>query len=138
MNRRNLLTTAAATVMLPSAVKAAEYGQVAHPDADLIIACNEYLRIERAWSAHCEAVGERDIEDDDPALAMLEPLPALVEQIVALRATTAEGHLARARCMAFAFLPGHSACQDDPEGATEDRLEAAMLRDLTRMERGPA
>ena len=74
----------------------------------------------------------------DPGLAILGPAPALVEVIVALPAITAEGHLARARCMAFYYLFGHSGCRDNPEGAAEDRFKSALLRDLATMERGPA
>ena len=133
MNRRSLLTGGTASVLLPGAAKAAVVQP--HPDADLIAACTEFLRIQRAWDAYAQA-NPGDIEADDPNVVMLEPLPALVEQIVALRATKAEGHLARARCMAFPYLPGHSACHENPKAAEEDRFEAAQLRDLVAMERG--
>ena len=140
MNRRSLLSAAAASVMLPAVVKSkgitVTVTPPGHPDAELIAACVEYLRIQRALSAYCANAGEKDIEPDDPGLAMWKPIPALIEQIVAFRATTAEGHLARARCMAFPYLPGHPACHDDPEAAPEDRFEAAQLRDLVAMERG--
>jgi hypothetical protein len=109
---------------------------VAHPDAILIAACNEYLRIEREFSAYYDSLHGVDMEAGDPAFAILDPIPALVEQIVAIRATTADGHLARARCMAFTYLPHHRACQDDPNQAAEGRFHAAMLRDLTQAERG--
>jgi hypothetical protein len=107
-----------------------------HPDAALIVACEEYLRIKREFSAYYDSLHGIDMEAGDPAFAILDPIPALVEQIVAARATTPDGHLARARCMAFTYLPHHRACQDDPEAAAEDRFHAAMLRDLARAERG--
>ena len=140
MNRRSLLTATVASVMLPGAVKAEGRGHVQGsdktPDAALIAACNEYLSINQAWSTYCST--RCDIELGDPGLTMLEPLAALVEQIVVLRATTAEGHLARARCKAFYWLPEADVCKDDPAGAAEDRFEAAELRDLIAMEREAA
>ncbi len=105
--------------------------------ADLITACSEYLRIQREFEAYYDTL-PGDIEVGDPGLSILSQAPVLVEVIVAWRATTAEGHLARARCMAFFYLPSNSACRDNPEGAAEDRFEAALLRDLVAMERGPA
>ncbi len=141
MNRRNLLTAAAASVMLPGAVMAAGISVTGmpsgRPDAELLTACGEFLRLQREFEAYCTGL-PGDMEDDDPAWAMLDPLPGLVEQIVTLRATTAEGHLARARCRAFPWLPQARACQDDPEAAAEDRFMAAELRDLVAMECGAA
>jgi hypothetical protein len=103
------------------------------PDAQLIEACNEFLRIERAYEAACQALGDKDIEPDDPANAMLAPVEALTEKIVALRAVTADGFLARARCAAFFYRPEHSACQDDPEEGCDSRFMAAILRDAVRL-----
>ena len=48
MNRRNLLTAAAASVMLPGAGKS---GQSVHPDADLLAACAVHDDLERAYLA---------------------------------------------------------------------------------------
>jgi hypothetical protein len=105
------------------------------PDAELIAACNEYLRIQRAFEvAYDEHDG--DMEPGHPALDILDPIPALTEQIVALRATTAEGIAARMQCAAFHYLPSHHACQDDPDAGSDDRFEAAVLRDMVAMERG--
>ncbi len=133
MNRRNLLTAAAASVMLPGAVNANGKTLLA-PDAELMAVCADYLRIQRAFEAYFDTL-PGDIENDDPAWSMLEPVPALVERIVSLRAITPEGHLARGRCLVTHYLPGYPGCQDDPEGATEDRFKAAILRDLVQMER---
>ena len=138
MNRRNLLTAAAASVMLPGAVKAEGAGQPVHPDAELIAACAEYRRIQWAFEAYYDTLPDGDIDDDDPAWAMLGPVNALVEQIVALRATTAEGHLARGRALAFHYQPHHASLQDDPDRAFSDRAQAAALRDLVSIERGAA
>jgi hypothetical protein len=68
-------------------------------------------------------------------MAMLDPIPALTEQIIALRATMPEGITARAKCAAFHYLPSHSACQDDPSSSDGDRFETALLRDMVAMER---
>ena len=107
------------------------------PDAPLIAACEEFLRIDREFSAFCQARGDEELErDSEVGLAMLAPQKALAEQIVAARATTAEGHLARLRIIAFGILPKNSQCQDVPGAAMVDRLRAATLRDLVAMERG--
>ena len=134
---RRVLLGGAAVLAAAPAVSAATLPLRPHPDADLIAACTEYLRIQRAFEAYYDTL-PGDIEDGDPGIAIVSQAPALVEAIVALRATTAEGHLARARCMSFFYLPAHSACRDNPEGAVEDRFEAALLRDLVAVERGPA
>ena len=56
MNRRNLLTAVAASVMLPGAVKPDGAGQIAHPDAELIAACAEYRRIQWAFEAYYDTL----------------------------------------------------------------------------------
>ena len=100
-----------------------------NPDAELIAACNEFLRINRAFEAAYNALSG-DMENDDPAWDMLNPVPELTERIVALRAQTAEGFLARARCAAFFYMRDEaSACQDDPNVDTDSRFMAATLRD---------
>ncbi len=100
----------------------------ATPDADLIAACADYLRIQRAWSAYCESL-DGDVEKNDPNVSMLDPLATVAEKIVALTATTAEGHAARARCMAFWYLPSHRIAQDDPDG---DRAGCPTTRSQCR------
>ena len=105
------------------------------PDADLIAACDRFLAIQREFEAYYDTL-PGDMEDDDPAWAMLDPLPELEGQIVTLRAVTAEGHFARARCAAFSYLPHHPSCQDSPDAPRETRFKAAGLRDLVHAERG--
>lgn len=121
----------AARTVLPMAAKAGE----PHPDAALIAACNEYLRIQQAFEAAFVAL-PGDMDDDDPAWSLLDPLPAFEEQIVAHRATTSEGHFARSLCVAFTYLPTHPSCQDNPLDPREDRFEAAGMRDMVRLVRG--
>jgi hypothetical protein len=139
--RRGLLAGATVLAVAPveaSAVMASgRYVQTSdtHPDADLIAACDEYLRVQWKFEAYLDAQ-PGDIADDDPGLAILDPIDALRDKIATTVATTAEGHYARLRCIAFHFLPNHSSCQDDPDGATEDRFRAANLRDAVRVVRG--
>ena len=136
-SRRHALFAAATSVVIGSGITAGAAASVADfvpADTDLITACNEYLRIQRAFSAYCESYGDSDIKDDDPNWSMLDPIPALRNRIIVLTATTAEGHLARARCMAFSLMPNHSVAQDDPDGAPEDRFRAALYRDLIAQE----
>ena len=67
-----------------------------------------------------------DMRDDDPGWDMQDPMADLEEEIVRLRAVTAEGHLARARCAAFTYLPCHRVYQDDLKrpGKTASRRHA--------------
>ena len=107
------------------------------PDAELIAACNEYLRIERGFEAIYVTI-DGNMPDNHPALDLLDPIPELVEKIVSLRATTTEGIAVLARCMALKFRANHADCQDDPDGAEEDRLQAALMRSLVALEMGVA
>ena len=109
-------------------------GEEPHPDAELISACNEFLRIQRAYTDAYVALG-KDMEPDDPAHDLLNPVPALADKIVNLHASTSDGFLARARCAAFFYLPAHPSCQDDPDGGDDDRFMAAILRDAVRLNR---
>ena len=128
--RRNLLTAAAASVMLPCAAIASDvHLPDTHPDAELIAACNEYIRIQREFEAYFDTL-PGDIEADDPGVAILDPIDELGAKIIALRAVTAEGYVARAKCVAWHYLPNHRSCQDDPEYGFEDRFMAAGMRDL--------
>ena len=108
-------------------------GDEPHPDAELIDACNDFLRIQRAFSAAYEALGGKDMDPNDPAHEMLDPIAELAERIVALRATTADGFLARAQCAAFFILPAHRSCRDNPDAGWEDRFAAALMRDAVRL-----
>ncbi len=134
--RRNLLTAAAASMMLPCAAIGSNVQLPdIHPDVDLIAACDRFLAIQREFEAYYETL-PGDMEDDDPAWAMLDPMPELEERIVSLQAVTAEGHFARARCAAFFYLSHHPSCQDNPDAPREMRFRAAALRDLVHAERG--
>ena len=111
---------------------------VPHPDTALLAACGEYLRIQWEFEDYYAAhAGENGLDKFDPIWAIFDPKNALVEQIIALPATTAEGCIARARCMAIEYLPQCKECQDNPNAAEMDRFEAAFLRDLVSMKRSP-
>ena len=55
------------------------------PDADLIAACDEFLRIHREFEAYFDALSDDMDADDARGSAILDPMPKLVEQIVSLR-----------------------------------------------------
>ena len=131
-DRRNLLTSAAAVMLLPRAVEA---GVVPHPDAELIAACRDYIRIQREFEAYYDTLPS-DIEADDHGVAIIRSVDELGGKIIALRAVTAEGYAARAKCVAWHYLPNHRSCQDNPDYGFEDRFMAAGMRDLVADVRG--
>ena len=128
MNRRNLLTAAAASVMLPSAVMAGKDGQIAHPDAELLAACAEFDRLERGYLALGFGYDEEtpegaSIEAEQSRLAEEQEL--LVDRICELRAVTREGQAARARSLAL-----WDAELMKPQYDIAGRLTQAIVRDL--------
>ncbi len=133
--RRRLLGGIAAVAT--TAAAAAQSSAAEPTDSELVSACTEYLRVQRAFEAYCSAA-PGDMQRDDPGFKLLDAAPDLAEKIVVLHATTAEGHLARLRCWALPYAPGARDCLDDPEAAREDRFLAAATRDLVSLERGTA
>jgi hypothetical protein len=139
--RRGLLGGAAVLAAAPLAASAViASGQhvqasAAQPDRDLIGACEEYLRLQQKFEARLAAL-PGDIADDDPAWSILDPIDDLKDKIATFQATTAEGHFARARCIAFHHMPYAEACRDFPDDPSEDRFRAANLRDAVRVVRG--
>ena len=132
-----VLASAAAAVVAGSLPVAARVETAPPVETPLIAACNEYLRINRAFEAYYIAHETADgLDDEDPGWAMLDPLPGLTETIATSRAVTAEEHLARAKCITFCFLPHAQICQDDLDGAEEDRFKSAMYRDLVWPDHG--
>ncbi len=102
-----------------------------HPDRELIGVCAEFDAIERHINSHY-AGGSRKIEDDeerDGAIAPFQEAQApLLERIIALRATTLDGFMARARTLALWDLDAMR--QIGPGHYLEDRMLAALLRDM--------
>lgn len=89
-------------------------------DAELIAACERYFDLQR----HFETYGDKDIDDDDPALGESSDL---VKKIAALPAVTLEGHAARAK-VAMNLDPGVFESLNRYESGA---ILRAMLRDLT-------
>ena len=134
MNRRHLLTAAAASVMLPGAVMASEGGQIACPDAELIAVCAEFDRLELAALATFQG-HEPGSPEDEAAEAERDRLSAaqepLVERMCELRAVTREGHVARARSLAL-WDAELMKLQHDIAG----QFTQAIVRDLLDKEAG--
>ena len=131
--RRTFLTSTAAvaagSVLSAAAVPAS--GAVS-PDAELIAACAEFSRLDREF-------GQTDFGADpfsseaDHAEAEQDRICRLMDEvsdrIVAFRATTSEGHQARARCL-LSWAPELA----DERGCMAWRMRAAVLRDLAGSE----
>lgn len=139
-SRRTLLRGASAAVLgsvavAPLGAHAALTGpSPASPDADLIAACEEWLRIQAAFARHVASL-PGDIPDDDPAWRILERKDVLEERIITARAATAEGQLLRLRVAVALWAPNAPCFCDDPNAAFEDRLRSATLRDAKALER---
>jgi hypothetical protein len=103
--------------------------QPAHPDAELISVCAKFDELERAYVA----AGDGDIFDgtsearrrDSKRRGIVKTQGPLVKRMHALRATTAEGHAARARCIAL-WAPD---LVEEGSGDFGAVLISAMLRD---------
>jgi len=127
--RRGLLGGAAALAVAPIAPVMSAHP---HPDRELIAVCAEFDAIERYINSHY-AGGSRKIEDDDERDVAIAPFQEaqepLLERIVALLATTPDGFMARARTLALWDLDAMR--QIGPGNYLEDRMLAALLRDMT-------
>ena len=130
MNRRNLLTAAAASVVLPGVVAAEGTHHAVHPDADLLVLAERFIAHERAIQAMpCDAVpgaAAADLEDVEQR-RMIDVQHALTLQLGALRATTADGIAARARCLAVHNADG--AFSMEHPNTTTGRLLRYLMRD---------
>ena len=105
-----------AAAAAPGAVQAAE-----SPDAELLAATSKYFEAERLLD---EKYGEEDIEYEDP---LLTEISDSVETIINARASTLEGHRARARAITF-YHPSLIDTQRAQGG--DEAMIAALLRDL--------
>jgi hypothetical protein len=101
-------------------------------DAELIAVCREFDAIE----AHCRRFldqAEPTCVTDESRDNFLEPYrdrqEALLDQLCRLRATTADGHLARARSLA-GWLEDASDADAQDEAYWDQRMLAALRRDL--------
>lgn len=132
--RRGILGTAAALAAAPPGMPdnvvlppVADH----HADAELVAVCARFDAIERHINSHYSG-GSRKIEDDEERDAVLAPFQEaqapLLEHIVELRATTLDGFLARARTLAL--WDAQAIRQIGPENYLNERLLAALLRDM--------
>ena len=138
MNRRTLLTAAAASAALPSAGKTERIvtAPISSADAELIRVAEQFVANEQALRAEpCDAEpGTPEEEHSDWRIhQMVGVQHALTLQLDAMRATTAEGIAARARCLAvhnadFAFSM-------DARDTTTNRLVRQLIRDAALAER---
>ena len=128
--RRRLLATAAglAAALAPAAALAA----ASSPDAELIRLCGEFDALQRRILA-LYPEGATPIEDDNERAEAIAPLSdaqdELLDRICALRATTPAGIKARAKTLVL-FVPDKAECADDEGGYVDERMIAALLRDL--------
>ena len=134
MNRRNLLSAAAASVMLPGVVKAEGISITGmpspHPDADLLALVERFIAHEQIIQAMpCDAVPGTPAASQEEAeqRQIFGVKHALIMQLGDLRATTADGVAARARCLAIHNSDGAFA-MDDPNTDT-GRLLRYLMRD---------
>lgn len=116
--RRFLLTLAPAAAVAPASA-------AAHPDAELLAACDRYCAAHAAYAARLEAAGDDDDAWDAAGEASWPELDAAAEAMNAFRATTLAGLTARAITLAEcspALLRG--------DLDTEEQQIADLLRDL--------
>ena len=134
MNRRNLLTTAAASVMLPGTVAVGQVGQPASPDADLIALAERFIQHERAiqdWPCDALPGTPEDAVQEANQSRMCDVQHAMAIQLGTLRATMAEGIAARARCLAVHNADGAFSMEDP--NTTTGRLLRWLMRDANAL-----
>ena len=134
MNRRHLLTAAAASVVLPGAVKAEGISVTGiptpHPDADLLALADRFIvheQIIRAMPCNAVPGTPAAVQEEAEQRQIFGFKHALIMQLGDLRATTADGVAARARCLAIHNSDGAFA-MDDPNTDT-GRLLRYLMRD---------
>lgn len=103
-----------------------------HPDAELLGMCEQFNNLERL-SAEAFALEGRidDFGLERITTAINQEQEPIIERIVTCRAATVAGMVARARIVAG--WRGADATAADEKGTWEDRMLAALLRDLLAM-----
>ncbi len=133
-SRRGVLAASGAALLGGAAVLGtAGKARVASPDAELIALCEEHAALSRLYHArHDPKQPLFYIKDDNERSAANEPgheaQTALVERIYDIRATTMEGHMARAKLF-IAYNFGdyeENLCSNGDDFA----VLAALVRDL--------
>ena len=99
------------------------------PDAELIALCSRFNSLERQIIASYGMLGDK-LEDEEDALRepLQEAQKPLLEQIMGLRATTIEGHRARAAMFRLWYDPLEG--EGRPDGNWAGRLAWALVRDV--------
>ena len=133
--RRNLLSAAAASVMLSGAVRAmGQYVQAPdiHPDAELLDACAAYQAMEASRPipiGQAEECGTLECDEHEAAQeAITECANEMVHDLADRPAVTREGMQAKAR--AILLWDGGNSLKGEPDDYSGDRLMASLLRDL--------
>ena len=128
--RRNLLTAAMASVMLPGAVVASVRPSGAPADAELIAVCAEFDACERQTNI-IHGTGSECVVDDDEARVVSAPffdrMSVLLDRMDELRATTPAGNQARAHSLAQ--HGGHFQYDFGCQTTMVGRLLTYLLRD---------
>ena len=144
--RRDFLSMTAGAVaartVLPMAAKAEKLRQdgavsTPHPDAALLAALSEFDAIEHHFLSLYERGHPRYIEDDDErdevVVLLNEAQHPSLERVCSLPARTLEGILARARTIVLQDGELDPAADAATGKYANDRLIAALLRDLLAM-----
>ena len=127
--RRGLLGGAAVLAAAPAAASGTGGGQTAHPDAKLLALAERFLQHEvaiQAMPCDAEAEAEEAVQHVEQR-RMFEAKHALALQLGTVRATTADGIAARARCLAVHNADG-AFSMEDPD-STAGRLLRYLMRD---------
>lgn len=129
LSRRSLLSAVTVAGSAPPA-EGATPAPPPHADAVLIALCAEFNTLTRiidsAYSnASCDVPDE---ETDRLTAPYMEQQEALLDRICPMQATTADGFMARAKALVLWDRPKLG---DDPGGCWNDRMLAALLRDMT-------
>jgi hypothetical protein len=108
-----------------------------HPDAELIALCHQFDELERAYQ---KIYDDPDAtEDEEEAARLAQPIVArravLLPQVIALRATTFEGLMTRARTVYLEDVQIGREAVEVLEGSPymNELLMAALHRDLMAM-----
>lgn len=131
-DRRAFLTVAA---VLPLAMHRALPELSSNPDAELIQAARRFAELERQYQFICNEAGLSDEDTDELVEQMRPERAALLQKVVTMRATTWEGHLARARA---AFIYTKDVLDKEAtSGAWNELLVWSVLRDMADVKGGP-
>jgi predicted outer membrane protein len=124
--RRGLLSTAA---LAPLASIPAAHAATTNPDAELIVLCAEFDRLEIAYRASMydgPAGTDKERAAEAEQTRINDAQRELAERMHTIRATTVAGHVARARSF-VGWAPDMMEAHD----GMEDLLRSAIFRDLT-------